>query len=411
MPPLERAAATLPHRRGALRRPSSTRLLDRAAELKAGRADGARREALAGADGRADLRAARRPGPGSPSRSASPSSAAHPLALRADELQLGRGESIADTARVLSALPARDRDPLGLARDGRRAGRRRRGAGDQRADPASPPLPGARRPADAARALRRASRGSSSPTSATATTSPARWRSSAASPASRCGSRRPPGYELEAGLAGARHPRPARGRRRRRRALRRRLGEHGRRGRGRAPARRPRPYQLDERAARARRRSARSPCTACPPTPARRSPRTSSTASARRSGTRPRTACTPRRRCSSCWSAEPATAAPRLRGPRPRGVTVSTPGFQPGSAGSTPAGATLTPPCSPRSTSARSPCRPSGSCSRSGSSPPACWSRERLQELGKPVDWAYEMVFAALVGGIVGARLDFLIQN
>ncbi|MQA73943.1 MAG: prolipoprotein diacylglyceryl transferase [Solirubrobacterales bacterium] len=35
----------------------------------------------------------------------------------------------------------------------------------------------------------------------------------------------------------------------------------------------------------------------------------------------------------------------------------------------------------------------------------------RLQELGKPVDWAYEMVFAALVGGLVGARLDFVIEN
>ncbi|MCD6014341.1 MAG: prolipoprotein diacylglyceryl transferase [Solirubrobacterales bacterium] len=35
----------------------------------------------------------------------------------------------------------------------------------------------------------------------------------------------------------------------------------------------------------------------------------------------------------------------------------------------------------------------------------------RLKELGKPPDWAYEMVFAALVGGIVGARVDFLIQN
>ena len=31
----------------------------------------------------------------------------------------------------------------------------------------------------------------------------------------------------------------------------------------------------------------------------------------------------------------------------------------------------------------------------------------RLQELGKPVDWAYEMIFAALVGGVVGSRLDF----
>jgi phosphatidylglycerol---prolipoprotein diacylglyceryl transferase len=36
---------------------------------------------------------------------------------------------------------------------------------------------------------------------------------------------------------------------------------------------------------------------------------------------------------------------------------------------------------------------------------------KRLSELGKPPDWAYEMVFAALIGGIVGARLDFIIQN
>ena len=35
----------------------------------------------------------------------------------------------------------------------------------------------------------------------------------------------------------------------------------------------------------------------------------------------------------------------------------------------------------------------------------------RLKELGKPTDWAYELVFSALVGGIVGARLDFIIQN
>jgi phosphatidylglycerol---prolipoprotein diacylglyceryl transferase len=35
----------------------------------------------------------------------------------------------------------------------------------------------------------------------------------------------------------------------------------------------------------------------------------------------------------------------------------------------------------------------------------------RLHEWGKPVDWAYEMVFVALVGGIVGARLDFILQN
>ena len=35
----------------------------------------------------------------------------------------------------------------------------------------------------------------------------------------------------------------------------------------------------------------------------------------------------------------------------------------------------------------------------------------RLGELGKPVDWAYEMAFAALVGGLVGSRLDYVLQN
>jgi phosphatidylglycerol---prolipoprotein diacylglyceryl transferase len=35
----------------------------------------------------------------------------------------------------------------------------------------------------------------------------------------------------------------------------------------------------------------------------------------------------------------------------------------------------------------------------------------RLRELGKPVDWSYEIVFAALVGGIVGARGYYVIQN
>ena len=35
----------------------------------------------------------------------------------------------------------------------------------------------------------------------------------------------------------------------------------------------------------------------------------------------------------------------------------------------------------------------------------------RLRELGKPVDWAYEITFAALLGGIVGARGYYLVQN
>jgi phosphatidylglycerol---prolipoprotein diacylglyceryl transferase len=36
---------------------------------------------------------------------------------------------------------------------------------------------------------------------------------------------------------------------------------------------------------------------------------------------------------------------------------------------------------------------------------------KRLKEIGKPVDWAYEMGFAALIGGIVGSRLYFIVEN
>ena len=49
-------------------------------------------------------------------------------------------------------------------------------------------------------------------------------------------------------------------------------------------------------------RSGRSSSTACPPTPARRSPPRSYMASTPPSGTRPRTGCTRRRRCWSCCS-------------------------------------------------------------------------------------------------------------
>ena len=35
----------------------------------------------------------------------------------------------------------------------------------------------------------------------------------------------------------------------------------------------------------------------------------------------------------------------------------------------------------------------------------------RLKELGKPVDWAYEIILAGLVGGVVGARLYFIVEN
>src|SRR5215210_8845979 len=39
------------------------------------------------------------------------------------------------------------------------------------------------------------------------------------------------------------------------------------------------------------------------------------------------------------------------------------------------------------------------------------FAQKYLKELGRPPDWAYEMVFAALVGGIVGARLWSVIEN
>jgi phosphatidylglycerol---prolipoprotein diacylglyceryl transferase len=43
-----------------------------------------------------------------------------------------------------------------------------------------------------------------------------------------------------------------------------------------------------------------------------------------------------------------------------------------------------------------------------------CWAAvvaKRLKEIGKPVDWAYEMLFAALIGGLIGARGYYLLQN
>lgn len=35
----------------------------------------------------------------------------------------------------------------------------------------------------------------------------------------------------------------------------------------------------------------------------------------------------------------------------------------------------------------------------------------RYRELGKPYDWAYEMMFAALVGGLIGGRIHYVIEN
>src|SRR6202521_5894874 len=35
----------------------------------------------------------------------------------------------------------------------------------------------------------------------------------------------------------------------------------------------------------------------------------------------------------------------------------------------------------------------------------------RLRELKEPVDWSYEIVFSALLGGLIGARGYYVIQN
>ncbi len=34
-----------------------------------------------------------------------------------------------------------------------------------------------------------------------------------------------------------------------------------------------------------------------------------------------------------------------------------------------------------------------------------------LRELGKPTDWGYEMIFAALIGGLMGAKVYWAIDN
>ena len=76
-------------------------LLERALELKRGRREGAGSDALAG---RTVALFFERPSTRTrvSFQVAVAELGAHPLPLRADELQLGRGESIADTARVLS---------------------------------------------------------------------------------------------------------------------------------------------------------------------------------------------------------------------------------------------------------------------------------------------------------------------
>jgi phosphatidylglycerol---prolipoprotein diacylglyceryl transferase len=52
-----------------------------------------------------------------------------------------------------------------------------------------------------------------------------------------------------------------------------------------------------------------------------------------------------------------------------------------------------------------------GLCFAAGFIAAAAVLARHLKELGKPTDWAYEVIFAGLVGGIVGSRIDFILQN
>ena len=269
-------------------------VLDRAAELKRGRDEREGAESLAGALGGPDLREAldahpdllggrRRRARGHARGAARGRAAAHP-----------GGVDRRHRPGPLAVL-ARDRDPLGLPRGGGGAGRRRWGAGDQRADPASPSLPGAGGPAHAAGAVRRRWTGSGSPTSGTATTSRAPWRSSGGRPGSRS---RSPALRAIAWRTGwpswwTTRRRPSKGADAVYTDVWVSMGDEAEAEKRRSDLA---PYQLNEELL-GRPPTARSRCTACRRIPARRSPRECSTASAPPSGTRPRTACTPRRRC------------------------------------------------------------------------------------------------------------------
>ena len=52
-----------------------------------------------------------------------------------------------------------------------------------------------------------------------------------------------------------------------------------------------------------------------------------------------------------------------------------------------------------------------GLCFAAGFIAAAAVLARHLKELGKPPDWAYEIIFAGLVGGVIGSRVDYLLQN
>ncbi len=52
-----------------------------------------------------------------------------------------------------------------------------------------------------------------------------------------------------------------------------------------------------------------------------------------------------------------------------------------------------------------------GICFAAGFIAAAAVLARHFKEIGRPPDWSYEMIFAGLVGGVVGSRLDYLVQN
>jgi phosphatidylglycerol---prolipoprotein diacylglyceryl transferase len=52
-----------------------------------------------------------------------------------------------------------------------------------------------------------------------------------------------------------------------------------------------------------------------------------------------------------------------------------------------------------------------GICFAAGFLVAAAILARRLRELRLPPDWAYEIIFAGLIGGLVGSRVDYLLQN
>ena len=52
-----------------------------------------------------------------------------------------------------------------------------------------------------------------------------------------------------------------------------------------------------------------------------------------------------------------------------------------------------------------------GICFAAGFLAAAAVLSRRLREIGRPPDWTYEIIFAGLIGGLIGSRVDYLLQN